>query len=470
MTADGGFATRLSREGSGPPAAPVAVAHLGLGGFFRAHQAVYTARAPDARSWGIAAFSGRSRDLADRLSEQGGLYTLVERGPAEDRCWVVPSVSRAVDGGDTGSWLAVLAAPATRLVTLTVTEAAYLRAATGEVHFEDPVVAADLAALRSGVFDGVRTVPGRLVAGLAVRRRAEGGPLSVVPCDNLPQNGAAAQGVVTSLADRVDQGLSAWLRESVSFVDTEVDRITPRTTDRDRELVEVQTGIRDDCPVVTEPFSEWVLAGTFLAGRPRWEDAGAQFVEDVTPFERRKLWLLNGAHSLLAYAGSQRGHRSVAQAIGDDVCAGWVERWWDEAAPHLDLPEAPLRHYRDALLTRFANPRIAHQLEKIAADGSVKLPVRVLPVIGAERAAGRVPWAGARVLAAWLLHLRGSGAAINDPAAGDLTRLAIGPLRSAVPLVLDYLAAGLGADQQLVDAVAELAREMAGGSAAAGPR
>ena len=133
------------------------------------------------------------------------------------------------------TWLAVLAAPATRLVTLTVTEAAYLRAESGEVRFEDPAVAADLAALRNGVLDGVRTVPGRLVAGLAARRQAGAGPISVVPCDNLPQNGAAARGVVTSLADRVGGGLSGWLHESVSFVDTEVDRITPRATDRDRD-------------------------------------------------------------------------------------------------------------------------------------------------------------------------------------------------------------------------------------------
>jgi fructuronate reductase len=184
----------------------------------------------------------------------------------------------------------------------------------------------------------------------------------------------------------------------------------------------------------------------------------------VTPFERRKLWLLNGAHSLLAYAGSLRGHRTVARAIGDDVCAGWVARWWDEAALHLDLPEPAVREYRDALLTRFANPRIAHRLEKIAEDGSAKLPVRVLPVVDAERAVGRVPWAGARVLAAWLLHLRGSGVPVSDPAAGDLSRMAVGPLGSAVPQVLDYLAAGLGSDQPLVDAVAELAREMAGTS------
>jgi fructuronate reductase len=268
--------------------------------------------------------------------------------------------------------------------------------------------------------------------------------------------------VVTSLADQVDEELAGWVRASVSFVDTEVDRITPRTTDSDRDLVAQRTGVRDDCPVVTEPASEWVLAGTFLGGRPRWEDAGAQFVEDVTPFERRKLWLLNGAHSLLAYAASARGHRTVAQAMGDDVCARWVEDWWAEAAPHLDLPEPSVRDYRAGLVGRFANPRIAHPLAEIAADGSQKLPIRVLPVVGAERAAGRVPWAGARVLAAWLLHLRGSGAPVSDPDAENFTLRAGGPLRAAVSRVLDRLEEGLGSDPPLVDAVAELAREMAG--------
>ena len=181
-------------------------------------------------------------------------------------------------------------------------------------------------------------------------------------------------------------------------------------------LVARRTGVRDACPVVTEPFSEWVLAGTFLGGRPRWEDAGARFVEDVTPFEQRKLWLLNGAHSLLAYAGSQRGHHTVAEAIGDDVCAGWVAGWWDEAAPaprsaragRAGVPGGPADPVR-------ATSGSTTSWRRSPRTGPQKLPIRVLPVIRAERAAGRVPWAGARVLAAWLLHLRGSGAARQRP-------------------------------------------------------
>lgn len=371
--------TRAARSSWGRPAAPVAAVHLGLGAFFRAHQAAYTHQAGDAEEWGYAAFTGRSPDLARTLAAQDGLYTLLVRGAGEPTASVLTSISETHAGTDTETWLTLVARPTTRLVTLTVTEAAYRRTADG---------AADLEALRRGEYAQCRTIPGRLVAGLAARRHADGGPLAVVPCDNLLHNGDVVRRVVTGLAAEVDPGLLAWIEESVSFVNTEVDRITPRTTAADVEAAERLIGAYDAAPIVTEPFSEWVLAGAFPAGRPAWEQAGALFVDDVTPFEQRKLWLLNGAHSLLAYAGSIRGHRTVADAIADPTCRGWVEEWWDEACGHLPMVADDLAAYRDALLTRFANPGIEHLLAQVAADGSQKLPVRILPVLSAERAAG----------------------------------------------------------------------------------
>ncbi len=449
--------TTLARDRS-CPAAPVAIAHLGLGSFFRAHQAVYTDDAPDAGSWGIAAFAGRSAGLAERLAAQDGLYTLLVQGPVGQRCSVVSSLSRTHPGADVAGWLGVLAEPDTALVTLTVSEAAYLRTDSGAL--DRAAVTPDMQALRAGALASVRTVPGRLVAGLAARRRAGAGPLAVVPCDNLLGNGRAVRRVVLDLADAVDDSLAAWVRSSVSFVDTEVDRITPRTTPADIEAVARLTGVRDECAVVTEPFSEWVLAGEFPAGRPAWERAGAQFVEDVTPYEERKLWLLNGAHSLLAYAGSIRGHRTVAEAMADQTCAAWVEAWWDETAPHLDLPADTLDAYRAGTRDRFGNRGMRHLLEQIAADGSQKLPVRVLPVVRAERAAGRVPEAGARTLAAWVLHLRGAGAPVTDPLAGDLTERARGALPDAVRRVVDVLDPELAVDRALVNAVVAQAEEL----------
>ena len=184
--------------------------------------------------------------------------------------------------------------------------------------------------------------------------------------------------------------------------------------------------------MVTEPFSEWVLSGRFAGGRPRWEDAGATFTDDIAPFEERKLWLLNGGHSLLAYAGSARGHETVADAWPTRRAAAWLEAWWEEASRHLTLPAEDLARYREALLERFANPRMRHRLAQIAADGSQKLPIRILPVLRAERSAGRMPEGAARVLAAWIGHLRGAGAPVADPRADELVALAAGPLPQAV--------------------------------------
>jgi fructuronate reductase len=456
--------TRLSRRLTGRTAAPVAIAHLGLGAFFRAHQAVYTDLAPDAEAWGIAAFTGRRPALAERLSAQDGLYTLLVRGPDGESCSVISSVSQARPGSDAAGWLDVLAAPTTALVTITVTEAAYLRAADGRLSFDDPAVRTDIGALRRGDPAGAGTVPGRLLAGLAARHDAGGDPLAVLPCDNLLHNGAAVRRVVLDLADEVDAGLADWVRKTVSFVDSEVDRITPRTTGRDIEAVRRATGLVDECPVVTEPFSEWVIGGTrpsdFPGGRPDWGRAGALFVDDVTPYEHRKLWLLNGAHSLLAYAGSIRGHETVAQAITDPTCLAWVEGWWDEAGQHLELTDQDVRTYRTDLLRRFENPGIRHRLEQIAADGSQKLPVRVLPVLRAERAAGRGPGAAARTLGAWVAHLRGAGATVTDPLADRLVALARGALPDAVRRVLELLDPDLSGDPTLVAAVVAHAEEL----------
>lgn len=167
------------------------------------------------------------------------------------------------------------------------------------------------------------------------------------------------------------------------------------------------TGFADQASVVTEPFSSWVLQGEFPAGRPEWERAGAVFVEDLEPFERRKLWLLNGAHSLLAYAGQLRGHETVEQAIIDEVSRQQVLEFWDEAAHHLTTPGLDVAAYREALLERFENPRIRHSLGQIAGDGSTKLRMRAVPVLKAERSAGRSSEAAARMIAAWTVYVDG---------------------------------------------------------------
>lgn len=456
-TADG---TLSRRAGHGHAAAPVALVHLGLGNFFRAHQAWYTQNAPDASAWGIAAFTGRSAGLAEEMAAQDCLYTLVTRGADGDRFELMSSVSRAHAAAEHAAWLGYLASPDVRAVTITVTEAGYLRAAGGGLDRDRPEVRADAAALRADPTAPVRSAPARLLAGLAARRHSEGGPLSIIPCDNLPGNGPVVAGVVTDLAEMVDPGLLPWLTEQVSYVTTMVDRITPAPTAEDLRTVADATGVHDRAPVVTEPFTEWVLSGDFVAGRPGWEHGGATFADDIAPFEERKLWLLNGGHSLLAYAASIRGHPTVSDAVADDTCRSWLEQWWDEASRHLSLPMADISAYRDALLERFANPRIRHRLDQIAADGSQKLPVRILPVLRLERMKGRVPQGACRVLAAWVCHLRGVGAPVTDARSDEFVSLAAGSLSDAVRQILAGLDPAVGDDDDVVAEVLAAAEEL----------
>ena len=446
---------RLSRSlPDMPPAAPVRMVHLGVGNFTRAHQAWYTTHSPDADQWGIAGFTGRRRDTADALAPQDGLYTLITRSGEGDTFELIGALSAVHAAADHEAYLDYLSRPEVAVVTITVTEAAYLRGADGHLDAGLDVIVSDLEALQSDPRNPVASLPARLVAGLVARRTSGASALTILSCDNLPENGAVTKTVVQDFAALLDETLGDWINSQVDFATSMVDRITPRTTDEDRALVQQACGYVDAYPVATEPFSEWVISGGFPAGRPRWEEAGATIVAEVEPFEQRKLWLLNGSHSMLAYAGSIRGYSTIDEAIADPSCRSWVEMFWDEASRHLTLPAADIAEYREALLARFSNPRAGDQLARIAADGSTKLVVRTLPTIRAERSAGRVPIGCATTIAAWVLHLRGLGAPIKDPGAAAAEKAAnSGEMRAAVSAVLDVLEPGLGSDRDFVDAV-----------------
>ncbi|WP_245852252.1 mannitol dehydrogenase family protein [Isoptericola jiangsuensis] len=385
--------------------------HFGLGAFHRAHQAWYTARASDAAEWGIVAFTGRSRDLVDRLRPQDGLYTLVERGVDGDRCEVVPSIVRIESGDDVPAFVAAVADPAVVILTLTMTESGYRLGADGTPDLSDPVVAADVAllseAFTTGSADAARpgTAMARILLGLDARRRAGAGSIAVVPCDNLPDNGGKFRRALVDLAERTSRELPAWLATKVSVVSTSIDRITP-AIDGTVESLAVAEAARwtDAAPVVTEPFSDWVLEGAFPAGRPDWESAGARFVDELAPWENRKLWMLNGAHTVLAALGQVRGHANVNSAIVDPVCRDAVEALWDDDARQ--LPEFDLADYRAALLERFGNPRIEHRLAQIAQDSTTKMRLRIVPVALAELADGRTAHGCATAVAAWVLGVR----------------------------------------------------------------
>ena len=453
----------------------VRIVHLGLGAFHRAHQAWYTERAGD--GWGIAAFTGRSPDAARQLNEQDGLYTLVERAADGDRHAIITCEVEAHDGADLQALSTLLAQPDIAIVTLTVTEAGYhLAAGPGGMpaHLDtaNELVAADIAALRAHQegtsftlgahgLDGhaVRTTAGRLLVGLAARRAADGWPIAVVSCDNLPANGAATRASLLGMAERVDPLLAAWIEANVSFVDSSIDRITPQTTDADRANVAEVTGYDDVAPVVTEPFSSWVLAGDFPAGRPAWEQAGAIFVDDLEPYERRKLWLLNGAHSLMAYTGALRGHTTIADALADQRVSNWVEEFWNAAAHHMQEPHLDIPAYRAALWERFANPRIAHHLTQIGRDGSLKLAARAIPVYRAECDAGRDGAAALLPLAAWMdlsIAQLSAGQDIHDPAAGLIATAAKASGAAQTRALLAVVDAALAEDPDAVSGIDRL--------------
>lgn len=416
--------------------------HLGLGAFHRSHQAWYTQQARDAGEWGIAAFTGRRPDAADALAAQDGLYTLVVRSDQGDDFELINSVVEAVDGADVDRLTELVASPLTAIVTLTITEAAY--------GLRDDETRPERAS----------TPLGRLVRALDARRATGAGPLAVVSCDNLPDNGSVVGGALLRLAEESDPELAAWIRREVSFVSTSVDRITPRAAPADAAAVAAACGYRDDAPVVTEPFHDWVLSGTFPAGRPRWEDAGALFVEDIEPYENRKLWLLNGAHSLLAYAGQLRGHETVAEALNDAVCRAAVDAFWDEASSHLAATatagaDLHIPEYRAALMERFGNSRIAHRLAQIAVDGTTKLRMRALPVLRAERAAGRSGAATAVMLAAWVDFVA-AAAEVADPLAAELAHTNALAGRPRLAALLTLVDPSLGEDPQVLDLVDSL--------------
>ena len=447
----------LNRALTGIPKAPVRIVHLGLGAFHRSHEAWYTQHAGDGPEWGIAAFTGRRPDAALALAAQDGLFTLIERSGNGDSFEIIGSVAEAVDGADVGRLRDMVSAPETAMVTLTITEAAYGLDSNGRFDAGAPGFAGDLTVLAgdAGTGESPATPLGRLVSALAARKEAAAGPIAVVSCDNLSGNGEVARRSIMGLAEAWDGELAQWIGANVSFVSTSVDRITPRTTDADIAQVQDSCGYRDTSPVVAEPFRDWVISGNFPKGRPRWEDAGAVLVDDIEPYENRKLWLLNGAHSLLAYAGQLRGHTTVAEALEDRLCRDAVEAFWDEAAQHLPDENLHIPEYREALVARFGNARIAHHLSQIAVDGSTKLRMRALPVLAAERSRGRSGAGSAMMLAAWIDY-----AAANEKLQDPLSE-AIGAANGAhgldrVAALLNLVSHGLGDDEQTVALVAGL--------------
>ncbi len=389
-----------------PACVTIGIVHLGVGAFHRAHQAVFTeAILGGDPSWGISGVSLRSPETRDALQPQDGLYTLKIQDGEGEQLQVIGSVVELLCAPeDPEAVLRRMADPATRIVSLTITEKGYCHnPATGTLDEAHPDIVHDLNNPRQP-----RSATGFIVEALARRATAGIAPFTLLSCDNLPGNGHVLKRVVKRFAELRDPALTSLVR-SVASPSTMVDRIVPATTDSDRDAIATALGLDDAWPVMTEPFQQWVIENDFPLGRPAWEKAGAVFVEDVAVFEMMKLRLLNGSHSTLAYLGYLAGAETVAEAMAlpgmEELVEGLMR---EEATPTLPpLQGFDLAAYRADLLQRFRNPRLRHRTWQIAMDGSQKLPQRLLGTIRDRLKAGAGYERLALGVAAWMRYARG---------------------------------------------------------------
>lgn len=420
------------------------IVHLGVGAFHRGHQANYIDDIlADAPQWGIVGASLRSASTADALNPQDGLYSLLVKEGQTTHARIVGSLLHVlVAPKEREKLLETMADPATKIVSLTITEKGYCYdAAHDRLNRKHPDIVQDLANPHQPV-----TAPGLIVEALRRRRQHGAGPFTVLSCDNLPSNGRVIEKIIVELARLQNDALAQWIAANVTFPVSMVDRIVPATTNADRAFLKSSADIEDQWPIVTEPFRQWVIEDNFCAGRPSFEQVGVEMVEDVTPFEHMKLRMLNGSHSFLAYAGLLKGHQYVAEAIADEELRAHVlNMMTDEIMPTLNLPKSfDLLAYRDELVERFENPGMAHRLAQIAMDGSQKLPQRLLNTIRDRLAANQSYTHLLKAVAAWIKFVALSGEGqnfgpLNDPMRAQLEQnahAANGDLKSFATLML----------------------------------
>jgi mannitol 2-dehydrogenase len=376
------------------------IVHVGVGGFHRAHLAVYVHElASHGGGWGIVGLGMLPADaaMAEALRSQDCLYTLIEKGNGEPSAQVIGSITRYVHApaGRDADASELIADPGTLILSLTVTESGYAEPSE-----------ADRAA-------GERTTFDRIACGLALRRDRGAGPITILSCDNVPRNGDATRDATLSAADRLDATLPAWVKDHCTFPNSMVDRITPATAPGDRDWLRDSAGIVDSWPVVSEPFRQWVMEDDFAAGRPPWEDAGALFTDRIHDWEQYKLRMLNAGHSSIAYLSALAGLTYVHEAMAVPVLRAFLEGLLDrEAIPTLaQIPGHPPEDYADSVLERFANVGVADQIARVCIDGSAKFPTFLIPTIERQLESGGAVERAATALAGWARYL-----GVVDPA------------------------------------------------------
>ncbi|MBP5942947.1 MULTISPECIES: mannitol dehydrogenase family protein [unclassified Pseudomonas] len=388
------------------------IAHIGVGGFHRAHQAYYTdalMNTGEALDWAICGVGLRAEDrrARDDLKEQDYLFTLFELGDSDDTEVRVIGAIRDMLLAEDGAQALIdkLADPQIRIVSLTITEGGYcIDDSNGEFMAHLPQIQHDLAHPGAPI-----TVFGFLCAALEKRRGAGTPAFTIMSCDNLPHNGAVTRKALLAFATLRNTGLRDWIEQNVSFPNAMVDRITPMTSTAHRLQLADKHAVDDAWPVVCEPFVQWVLEDKFVNGRPAWEKVGVQFTDDVSPYEEMKIKLLNGSHLALTYLGFLKGYRFVHETMNDPLFVRYMRAYMDlDVTPQLaPVPGINLDEYKDTLVARFSNQAIADQLERVCSDGSSKFPKFTIPTINRLIADGRETRRAALVVAAWALYLKG---------------------------------------------------------------
>ncbi|MCG9658603.1 fructuronate reductase [Vibrio mediterranei] len=356
------------------------IVHLGFGAFHRAHQGLFTdevARKSQS-DWGICEvnlFGGE--ELITSLRAQDHLYSVAEKGALSTDVKVIGSVTESLhpslDGID--AVIEKMAEPQIAIVSMTITEKGYCAdPATGRLDKNSPLVIADLENPSSP-----KSALGYIVQALKVRRERGLSPFTVMSCDNVQENGHVAKAAILEFAKLLDAELGAWIEANVTFPCTMVDRIVPAATEETLHEITELLGVEDPCGIACEPFRQWVIEDNFVAGRPDWNIAGAEFVADVVPYEEMKLRMLNGSHSFLAYLGYLGGYAHISDTMTD---AGYRKAAFDmmmlAQAPSLKMPEGTdLEAYAKLLIDRFTNPSLKHKTWQIAMDGSQKIPQRM---------------------------------------------------------------------------------------------
>ncbi|MGJ4951698.1 mannitol dehydrogenase family protein [Bradyrhizobium sp. HKCCYLS20291] len=439
------------------------IVHLGVGAFHRAHQAVVIddLLAAGSAEWGIVGASLRSPETRDALAPQDCLYTVAVSSGAGTEIRVIGSLlAMEVGKEDPERLISRMADPATRIVSLTVTEKGYCHTPqTGELDETHPDIVHDLANPHAP-----RSAPGFLVEALARRKAANLPPFTVLCCDNLSANGRTVQRIVSRFAELRAKDLGRWIEDHAAFPCTMVDRIVPETTAADRSAIASALGMTDAWPVMTEPFTQWIVEDRFTAGRPDFAAAGVQLVSDVTPFEHMKLRLLNASHSALAYLGYLAGYETIAATMTDASFAALAARVMDDAAVTLQMPAGTdLAAYQASLLQRFANPALHHRTWQIAMDGSQKLPQRLLGAMRDRLKLGLPIEPHALAVAGWMRYVtardeRGNDIDVRDPIAAKLKAIAqeTGPVAERLApalLAVEPVFGTLGSDPRVVSVV-----------------